>query len=62
MSPAFADFTDLGLDVIRCERCHRVVRLYDARNHAEAGAMLEAHRAFNCVDAVTVEAIAGSAR
>jgi len=35
-------------DAWKCQRCHKVVRLYDANNETERAVMLQAHRALNC--------------
>jgi len=44
-------FADTGChDIWKCQRCHRIIRLYDARNEQEGVAMLQAHQALNCVD------------
>jgi hypothetical protein len=37
-------------DVVHCERCHKVIRLYNAVTDHEALCLLEAHSAFNCVE------------
>lgn len=41
-------FTEYLSDVFHCERCHRVVRTYDAVDGADRDAILEAHAALCC--------------
>lgn len=54
-------FTDYGLDVWHCKRCHKVVRLYDARTETEASLMLQAHTALNCTGDPFAEIVASVA-
>lgn len=41
-------FGGLDTDTWKCQRCHRLIRTYDANNDAERAVMLQAHQALNC--------------
>jgi hypothetical protein len=43
-------FGGVDSDIWKCQRCHRIVRLYDANDDRERAAMLQDHQAFDCVD------------
>jgi hypothetical protein len=50
---------DMGHDVRHCNRCHKVVRLYDFDGPDDRQAMLDAHTAFNCVTGPAAPLIGG---